>query len=91
MLLFVFLRGTHEALQPFLSTNVRSIAVIVSSRVILDLRHVAGTPEKLSLATLTLPPQICHREEEVLSEGMRFARPGETELEVLELGARIRL
>ena len=81
MLLFICLRGEHAAMQPLLSSNVRTIAVIVACRVILNLRHVAGGPQAMSLDTFTSPPreednseEAGEHEEAAHSTGLEFAR-----------------
>lgn len=62
LFLFVYLKGEHAALQPALSANVRTLSVIISCRIILNLRRVARNPEKLSIATLTTPPDVDYSE-----------------------------
>jgi hypothetical protein len=78
MLVFLCNRSSHSALQPLLSSNIRAIAAIVSCRVILNLRYIAGAPQKWSLASLMAPPDTNYNEQMLAS--MEFWVPSESEI-----------
>ncbi|GJE93094.1 hypothetical protein PsYK624_092530 [Phanerochaete sordida] len=58
MLLFICLRGEHAALQPTLSSEARTMAIIVASRVILNVRRAASNSGVRSSQDSAPPPRI---------------------------------